>query len=75
VVAEAPSTLAATLPRCRSPPGGVENICRDAPQVLLEEHVQVSRGNRPTLYSVREEPSDREEEEQFPQVAPLKRAS
>jgi hypothetical protein len=41
---------------------------------LLEEHAQGSRRNRPTLHRVREEPSDRKEEDQFPQVVPRKRA-
>jgi hypothetical protein len=40
VVADTPSPLAGALPRCRSPPGGVENVCRDTPKFLLEEHAQ-----------------------------------
>jgi hypothetical protein len=75
VVADTPSPLAGTLPSCRSSPGGVENVCRDAPQVLMEEHAQSSRRNRLKLYSVREEQSDRKEEEQFPQAVPRKRAT
>jgi hypothetical protein len=50
--------LARTFPSCCSPPGGVENVCRYAPKILLEKHVQGSRRNRPTLCSMREEPSE-----------------
>jgi hypothetical protein len=57
------------------PTRGVENECRYAPKVLLEKHVQRSRRNSRTLYSVGEEPSDRTEEDQFPQVVPSERAS
>jgi hypothetical protein len=39
-------------------------------RVLLEKHVQGSRRNRPTLYSVREEPRDREEEDQLSKLFP-----
>ena len=74
MVAPTPSSLARALPRCRSPPGGVEDVCRDAPQVLLEEYVQGSRRDCPTLHSLLEEPSDREEKDQLPEVVPRKRA-